>query len=483
MPSDSPVQQRPNILFVVMDSVRAANVSCFGYERATTPNLDALAQQGVLFEQAISVGCWTLPVHATIFTGLYPASHGLTVSKDALPDGFPTLARRLRELGYSTACFSNNPYVSDASGLTQGFDTVEDLWRLTRPRGTARPRGSELGRRLRRRGPLGRAAFRATRVIARARSTGKRWKEWRSESDSGADATNERLRSWLAGASGSDSPFFAFVNYMESHERYNPPYPYNRRFLPGRLARWRAARLRTKAEILAATEAEREGSLETLRALYDGALAYLDERIGELVSSLEALGLLEDTVLIVTSDHGDSLGEHGHIGHRLFLYEQLVHVPLVIRYPARFVPGTRVRGQVQLGDLYPTVLDLAGDLSAAESSSGFASLLAAPETAVHPYAIAENTAPKSLDGMRMRMVRGDRFKYIWKSNGEQELYDLAEDPGETVDLTASRPDVVGAMATRLDGWERSLADTQIETREAAYDEETLQRLRGLGYIG
>ena len=108
----------PNILLLVIDSLRGSNLSCYGYSRKTTPAIDAIAGQGTLFEQAISVGCWTLPVHASLFTGLYPLSHGVTISKDALPEGFPTLAQRLRELGYQTASFSNNAYISSITRLT-----------------------------------------------------------------------------------------------------------------------------------------------------------------------------------------------------------------------------------------------------------------------------------------------------------------------------------------------------------------------------
>jgi arylsulfatase A-like enzyme len=148
---------------------------------------------------------------------------------------------------------------------------------------------------------------------------------------------------------------------MECHERYSPPAPYNRRFMPAHFSPWRVARVGpNKASILNSSEKRRAEDLEITRALYDGALNYLDHRIGELVAFVEGLGILDDTLLVVASDHGDSLGEHGHLGHRLTLYEQLVRVPLIIRCPARFQPGTRVSPQVQLADLYPTFLELAG---------------------------------------------------------------------------------------------------------------------------
>jgi arylsulfatase A-like enzyme len=476
---------RPNILLLVLDSVRAGNMSCYGYERPTTPQLDRLvAEQGTIFEQAISVGCWTLPVHASLFTGLYPSAHGVTLAKDALPEDSPTLARRLRELGYRTACFSNNPYISDSTGLTQGFDTVEDLWRNTRLHGAERSRASTRLKQLERRGGPARALARAARLLKRPQSVLKTWRRWRSHADSGAKHTHERIREWLA-SKDDTAPFFIFVNYMESHEgwksheRYNPPRPYNRRFLGGRVSFWRVARLTSTKS--GASKQRREKDLEITRALYDGALSYLDDQLAELMNHLDSIGVLDDTVVIVASDHGDSLGEHGHVGHRLYLYEQLVHVPLIIRFPRRFARGKRVPHLVGLCDLHPTILELAGD--AASGSSDFKSLLTGDGAGSHEFVVAENSAPKSLDNVTMRMVRDERFKYIASSNGRVELYDLAEDPGETRNLADSQAVIEMKMTERLKEWEGALDPRRIDTDEAAYDEETMERLRGLGYVG
>ena len=473
--------QQPNIILLVMDSVRTANLSCYGYERATTPNIDRLATQGQLFEQAISVGCWTLPVHASLFTGLYPLNHGLTVSKDALPDHFPTLARRLKTLGYQTACFSNNPYISEATGLTQGFDTVEDIWRSLRPRGARRTWTSQFLKRVERRGPPMQAMLRGVEWLRNARSIILRMRKGRA--DSGARLTNEKIKAWLTQTRKLDAPFFVFVNYMECHERYSPPLPYNRRFMPAHFSPWRVARVGpNKAAILNSSAQRRAEDLEITRALYDGALNYLDHRIGELVAFVEGLRILDDTLLVVASDHGDSLGEHGHLGHRLTLYEQLVRVPLIIRCPARFQPGMRVSPQVQLADLYPTFLEFAGADAAEIEANGFHSLLTTPDPSVRPFTVAENTAPKSLDNVLWRMMRTDQYKYIWKSNQQHELYDLAGDPAETTNLFPTRPDLARGLIEELEAWERGLAEKRIATQEAEYDETTLQRLRGLGYV-
>jgi arylsulfatase A-like enzyme len=476
---------RPNIVLLVLDSVRASNMSCYGYERPTTPQLDRLmAEEGTLFEQAIAVGCWTLPVHASLFTGRYPSAHGVTLAKDALPEGSATLARRLGARGYRTACFSNNPYVSESTGLTQGFDTVEDLWRNNRLHGAERSRASARLKQLERRGGAAKSLARAARLVKRPLSILKTWRRWRSHADSGAKLTHERIREWLA-SNDDTAPFFIFVNYMESHEgwksheRYNPPRPYNRRFLGGRVSFWRVARLTSTQR--GASQRRREEDLQITRALYDGAVNYLDDQVGELMSHLDSIGVLDDTVVIVTSDHGDSLGEHGHVGHRLYLYEQLVHVPLIVRFPPRFPSGSRIPHLVQLCDLHPTILELAGD--GGTEASDFKSLLEARDTAPHAFVVAENTAPKSLDNVVMRMFRDERFKYISSSHGREELYDLIEDPGESRNLAGSEPSVQREMSERLREWERALDPAPLGSEEAEYDDETMERLRGLGYVG
>ena len=471
--------KRPNIMLLMMDSVRAANLSCYGYGRVTTPNIDALAKESTLFERAISVGCWTLPVHASLFTGLYPLNHGLTVSKDALPDNFPTLAQQLKELGYQTASFSSNAYVSEATRLTQGFDTVEDIWRVSNPRGTRRTATSKLIGRLKGLGAAAKPAVRLVRALQRARLIAK---QRRNRRDKGARLANKKIQAWLANTWDPNKPFFVFVNYMETHEPYNPPYPYDQRFMPKRFSPWHVARVSSHKAITAGPEKLRQDDLQILQALYDGELNYLDHQVGELVGFIQSRGFLDDTVLVITSDHGDSLGEHNHLGHRMTLYEQLVHVPLIIRYSPHFGAGAREPQMVSLIDLYPTFLELAGTDLSQTATNGFHSLAALPEMEKRPYLIAENTAPKSQEGVTSRMLRTDRYKYIWKSDQQHELYDLVQDPGELVNLIAVRPEVARQMGKQLEAWHRSLENHAIETSQIEYDEVMVERLRQLGYV-
>jgi arylsulfatase A-like enzyme len=474
------MDKQPNIIMLVMDSVRVDRLSCYGYHRNTTPHIDRISKDSTLYEQAISVGCWTVPVHASIFTGLYPSSHGLTISKDALPANYPTLAYQLKNLGYQTACFSNNAYISDITGLAQGFDTVEDIWRVSKPRGIQRTKMGKLIQQLKRLGPIGIPVIRLARLIQELRSVLKRRNK---QGDMGAELTNERIQTWLNESWNSDHPFFIFINYMEPHEPYNPPQPYNRIFIPKRYSTWRVARVGNNKNVSERIDEKRgKEDLEILNALYDGELNYLDQKIGELVDFLEKRDILENTMLILTSDHGDCLGEHHLIGHRMALYEQLVHVPLIIRLPERFQPGTRVTQQVSLVDLYPTILESAGAVVEESKFNGYRSLLSTPDDTVRTFMVAENTAPKSLESVVSRMIRTTKLKYIWKSNQEHELYNLIDDPGESLNLFSNESRWAQEMHEKLESWLHSIDDHKIEVGEATYDQMMVERLRELGYV-
>ncbi|MFQ5638610.1 MAG: sulfatase [bacterium] len=474
------MQKKPNVLLILMDSVRSANLSCYGYHRNTTPNLDKFATQGVLFEQAISESCWTLPAHTSVFTGLYPVNHDVTISKDALPKNHPTLAGILKDEGYQTCCFSNNAYISPATGLTRGFGHVEDIWRITHPRGIKRTLMSRINIQLRKLGKLGAPLLAFTRLL---RHLKKMVKEQKNTQDSGAEFTNQRIKKWLSESWDKEKPFFMYVNYMECHEKYYPPHPHDRKFMPSRYSGWRVLRVNPeKSKILNASKKRRKEDIEILTALYDGELNYLDQKIGELLEFLKSCGLTEDTVTVITSDHGDSLGEHDELGHRTALYEQLIRVPLIIRYNDTFEPGGRMSKQVQLSDLYPTLLELAGADSAKLKHKGFVSLCDLEKVRNRKFTISENTAPKSMDSMTSRTIRMERYKFIWNSNGEHELYDLQEDPDELENIINSKPVVASQLQEQLQEWQQKNKDFKIGKGQSVFDEEVSERLRALGYI-
>ena len=472
--------KKPNILLIVMDSARAANFSCYGYSRPTTPNLDKFAQDGVLFEQAIAEGCWSLPVHTSLFTGVYPLCHGITTSKDALPDGYPTLARMLKDNGYYTCCFTNNAYVSSHYGLIQGFEKVDEVWRAMQKRGVERPLGLRMIKQLEKRDRLARSLIQGIKLVRRLK---KMFRQKQRLTDSGAKLTNERIQKWMNEEWDRSRPFFMFVNFMEVHEKYDPPHPFDRRFMPSWYSPRRVAKVSpNKSEVLSGRNKRRKEDLEILQALYDGEMNYLDHRLGELFQFLKSKGIQDETLIVVTADHGEGLGEHDHLGHRKALFEELVHVPLLIRYPRLFPAGSRVPYQVQLADLVPTFLDIAGVSVDKSRMNGFQSLRALPQQEIRPFTVAENTAIKSLDGVVARMIRTRTHKYIWKSSEQHELYDLVNDPGETKNVSGEQPEIARHLHAQLEEWQRAHAGQQTEKRESDADEVVEERLRALGYM-
>jgi arylsulfatase A-like enzyme len=406
---------RPNVLLIVMDTVRADHLSGYGYEKPTAPSLERIAAEGVLYEQAISPGSWTLPSHATLFTGLYPRDHHTTAAHWKLDDSFTTLAEILAAEGYATAAFSNNPWVSHGTGLAQGFAAFLDMWRDDQ-----RGRGG----------------------------------------DDGAALTNELVLD-LLGSPGRTAPFFVFINYLEPHLPYAPPASFERRFVPSSAPRalvdelrgWKTPR--ELAYILRVPGYEATGDqFRILGALYDAEIAYLDSKVGELVQALDSRGLLKDTLLIVTSDHGEHLGDHHMMDHKMSVYDALIHVPLIVRYPGVVPAGVRIRGPVQTNDVFPTVLKLCGIERPRTRDATV--LPMREEDVVREDTFAEfgrpteflKIATRSFPGVDVApfdrslvAVRGPRYKYVWATDGRSELFDLGSDPSEEHDLSAGQPEV------------------------------------------
>jgi arylsulfatase A-like enzyme len=228
-----------------------------------------------------------------------------------------------------------------------------------------------------------------------------------------------------------------------------------------------------------------QDDIEIVRALYDGELNYLDQQIGTVVQFLQSAGILDETMLVITSDHGDCLGEHNQVGHRMALYEQLLHVPMIIRHPTYFHAGERIKQQVSLIDLHPTCLALAGVPAQVTDHEGFQNLLQTNDPG-RPNLFSENTAPKSMNSLVSRSVRTPHYKYIWNSNQAHELYDLPTDPEESVNLFYDETDSVQKvgrqLAQTLDLWQNRFGQQQVETMRAEYEDVVLERLRDLGYV-
>lgn len=319
----------PNVLLIILDTVRSANMSLYGYARATTPNLASFASRGVVFEKAVSPAPWTLPAHASVFTGHWPRELS-TGWRRPLNDRFPTLAEELAARGYRTAGFvANYEYTTRESGLGRGFSRWEDF-RVT-------PYTIVTG------GAFARWVF-TRRGVKDALSlhdvVGRKL---------GVHVGNDLL-GWLD-AHEDGRPFFAFLNYYDAHNPYLPPAPYDTLF--GRPTQARNFTL-GQDSLLSPEQASTE------QAVYDGAIAYLDSQLAALFDSLARRRVLDNTIVVVTADHGEEFAEHGLLGHGNSLYFPSLHVPLLVVAPGRAPAGVRIAQPVSTRDIAATVLELAG---------------------------------------------------------------------------------------------------------------------------
>lgn len=317
----------PNVLLLILDTVRASHLSAYGYRRPTSPNLERLAAAGVRFRWAIAPAPWTLPSHASIFTGKYPQQ--LSASWwHPLDEAAPTLAETLRDQGYRTAGFvANKFYAAAEHGLARGFSRYED-------------RGISLGE------------LAASTSMGRFLSDSPRLRSWLGNrvllGRRDAGTINRTVLSWFDRQTKATRPYFVFINYFDAHDPYIPPPEFAARFGPVRSSlKIRSRRADVPDDLLR----------ESINA-YDACLAAVDDGVGRLLRELEQRGALGNTLIIVTSDHGEEFGEHDVFGHGLSLYLPVLHVPLVVSFP-RTVPAGRVIDEpVSLRDLAATIVDL-----------------------------------------------------------------------------------------------------------------------------
>jgi arylsulfatase A-like enzyme len=404
-----PDSKRPNILLIVLDTERADHLSSYGYSRPTTPHLDSIAAEGVLFEEVFSPSSWTLTSHASLFTGRMLHEHRAGgVSTRVLSDRFPTLAERLDAEGYATAGFvANTFWAARHTGLARGFVHYEDFY------GTA---GDALQRMT-----LVRELQRFTELLGAVDIRGRKR----------ARHVNAEFLRWVD--RDVDRPFFAFLNYMDVHAPYLPPGDYEGRFGPLR-PEFRPKRLEVGNRNQQALSAgERAYRVDR----YDESLLYLDAHIGQLMAELDRRGILDSTIVIITSDHGELFGEHGFVEHGKTLYRQETLVPLIIRYPSRIPAGVRVSSRVSSIRLASTIFDI---LAIRDSPFPGASLLAELDSdSADSYPVVAELGRTRVRGTPaadgwVRSIANDQWHFILLESGEYELYDLTADPEEERDL-------------------------------------------------
>jgi arylsulfatase A-like enzyme len=422
-----------NLLVIVLGGVRADHLSGYGYRPETTPVLDEIAQQGVRFPNMIATAPSTLSAHASLFTGLFPSTHGATSEHQSLAADFRVLPEYLQGRGYRTAAFSANEWVSPETGFARGFDSFFT---------------QRYNNRI------------ASRAVIYGRSAGDRLLR---RKDAGARRTNQALQEWLR---SDKRPFFAFVHYQEARLPLDPPSPFDTSFLKPGSAASRVTSVNQDCDRHFFGQLElNDDALEYLRVLYDGALLYVDSRLNEIRGTLQELGVWDDTLVVVTGDHGESLGERGLLGHRFTLADSLLRVPLVLRCPRNLPQGFALEDIAQTVDILPTVLELLEIPSEGAFLQGRVLLREGRATPSTGFAIAERFRPH-LDGLRKRfpevdlrpydvrqkMIRTAREKLVWQTDEANELYDLVADPGEARNLIEEEPGRADALRRRLFDW-------------------------------
>ncbi len=422
-----------NLLLISLDTLRADHLGCYGYPRPTSPFLDRLASQGVLFEQAYATSPWTLPSHASLFTGLYPSQHGAMTEELSLPTELPTLAEALRGRGLATAGFVSGIFLGPRFGLGRGFE-------------------------------------RYAVIPTRAKSGGS------GTSLSATDRVSAAGLEWLAAR--RESPFFLFLHYFDIHSDYRPEPGFAAQFgkpyhgpVDGSTRQLRAF-LRRQIDFNAEDRAQ-------LVDLYDAEIRQLDQGLEELFARLRERGALDQTVVVVTADHGEEFFEHGGVFHGRTQYQEMLRVPLIIVGPG--IPGgLRVDQPVSLVDVAPTLLKLLGAPAApAISGRDLTPLWRAPDAGWPERDLfAEANSPSDGTSPQRAVLRG-RWKLVLHGSGERELFDLREDPLERVNRAAAEPEQAADL-------ERQLTASLESVREAPalppLSPAMRKQLEALGYL-
>ncbi len=472
-PSQSaPPVGAPNLLLIVMDTVRADHLNLFGYGRETAPNLARLAAQGALFERAISAATWTLPSHASMFTGLYPSAHGAHHEGNHLAASNTTLAEILHARGFITVGFNANPWITESNDMAQGFERLEPSWlMMTAPMNFLAYRiGSRLG-----------LVF----------------------EDHGAAEVTDRFTRWVGQEWDGKRPFFVFLNYIESHFPYQVmPKDARGAFLPPGIDEGtmrRASDRAVGAQLFGDPVSARDAAI--VRDLYDAGILYEDGLIARDLDALRARGALDGTIVIVVSDHGELFGEHGLFGHEMSLSERLIHVPLLIRFPRRVPAGTRVKTPVTTVSLLPTALDLLGLPAPPNLQARSLGPLLRGEPEPRSPILSEQHKFRGLVpgsykvhgpfdqlGVRYRAFEEDGWKLVEDERGNRWLFRPAGDPDEQTDLAKDHPGVVARLAAARETIVRGLGLGPIDAKtlgpggNAKLDPAARERLKSLGYV-
>jgi arylsulfatase A-like enzyme len=461
---------------IVMDTVRADHLSLYGYERDTSPNLKALAKDAMVYTHAQSASDMTLTSHASLFSGMYPSWHGAYCKEPEaaygrpLSNNVPTLAEILKGQGYTTLGVAANLYLRSAFGLDRGFQEFS----IKRPVPMLSDENKcQLRRPMRRLLSLVTDTAQFDRLNSSAEDIDD---EFFTTLDGRGALDDSR-----GAPDGPRAPFFGFVNYMDAHFPYIPPAPWDRKF-PGKVSTLTKDYLESEQNAISSGGDTPADYRQYCISQYDGGIAYLDAQIGRIVAGLKQRGLYDNTMIVVTSDHGEAFGERHHVEHGNSPYQNLLHVALLVKYPKSAFQGT-AEAPVSLIDVAPTVLQVAG-VPVPRAMQG-RSLLNEP--APLPTGLFAETfqcqVMQSVDckGCSARAMVAWPFKYIVFNTGKRQLFKLDLDPDETREVSSMATGEMAALGQTMAAWGKTIPVQPVQQMKLSPDEE--RRLKSLGYVG
>ncbi len=522
----------PDIVFIVLDTHRADRMSCYGYPRDTTPHIDEFAQSATLFEHAIVPAQWTIPAHASLFTGEYPTTHMTTQIHDRLLKDQVTLAELLKGSGYATVGFCNNPLLGVVeNGLDRGFEEFYNYGgAVPNPPDISMSRPRLLGRlletyiRLMRRVTVPiQNQFAHNNLLLRIALNPFLAAIWQRHANF-KGKTVQSLRDVVGYMrirrnAAPRRPLFTFINLMETHLPYWPPPRFVRKFAPyfqqDREARdfMRHYNLQHYRWMIPLTEPLSEVADRTLNDFHDAEVAYQDQLLGRLLGYLNQPEVRDNTMVVITSDHGEGMNNHDFVGHSLVAYDDLVRVPLIIRYPRLYPADRRVSIPVSTRRLFHSVLEAAGVSPNGNGASGRGApidveglsltrsidgpdperetVFAEAYTPDTLLALMENMDPAAIDTFRCRAMRRavyrGRYKLISVADEPDELFDVVDDPGETRNLLESNRGEAAQLESILSNFveqaqQRRPGNWEASRQVSLDDEALVDRLRALGYL-
>jgi arylsulfatase A-like enzyme len=445
-----------DVLFITVDSLRADHVGHLGYERDTTPNMDALAEEGTTFENAFAHACSTRASFPSILSSVYSLMFG---GYERVSEEQSLVSEAFSDAGYRTAGFHSNLYLSADFGYDRGFDTFFDS--KTSPSATARIR-QFVKDSLDQDGYLYKALARAFEVAEREAGVniGSAYVD--------AEEITDRALDWVEDKSGSASSSFLWVHYMDVHHPYVPPEEHQRVFRDDPIGEAEAIKLRRK--MIESPGEVTDAELAKIIDLYDAEIRYTDRQMGRLIERMRELWD-RDAHVCVTADHGEEFLDHGRFSHYTTFYDEVMNVPLVVS------EGTGRNDEiVGLTDVPPTLLQMAGvDVPETYCGSDLSAVIDGEEERTHVLGTKDDG-----NGGRVFAYRDHEWKYITRP-GRTELYDLTADPEETTDVSDAHPEVLEKAESVLDGLRGNIEDTNVDLDEVEMDENVKQRLRDLGY--